>query len=350
MKQISAGHPMSTLGLFEKRIDGDDCLMELARLRFEQACMGAEMHAGTPGDLEAGLRFRPSPDLPVVVHLPRNFNIAEEWSRKSIVEFASQFAGRVYGLVLHDHAELASRSEDFRRAAEVLNDRLQTIERCPIVFVEYAAGLEPKTFVSFFRSIQKLPRVSACIDVGHVGIRQARFAYAAEHSGEDICALKTQPAKLQQFINDIQRAVSTGLPTVLQLIEQLGALGKPVHFHLHDGHPLSTFSSFGVSDHLSFLEKIPIAFDFQGRRFVPLMFGPAGLEKIVTAAVKKVGRDGASFTLEIHPTKERLPLDDSISPLFAHWRDKTNAEQVNHWLELLSRNHSLLQEILQNPR
>jgi len=37
-----------TLGLFEKRIEGDDALLELARLRFKQARMGAEMHAATP--------------------------------------------------------------------------------------------------------------------------------------------------------------------------------------------------------------------------------------------------------------------------------------------------------------
>ena len=41
-----------TLGLFEKRIEGDDALMELARLRFQQAKMGAEMHAATPEQLE----------------------------------------------------------------------------------------------------------------------------------------------------------------------------------------------------------------------------------------------------------------------------------------------------------
>jgi hypothetical protein len=38
----------ATLGLFEKRFDGDDSLMALARLRFREASMGTEIHAGAP--------------------------------------------------------------------------------------------------------------------------------------------------------------------------------------------------------------------------------------------------------------------------------------------------------------
>ena len=41
-----SNQPPLTLGLFEKRIDGDDCLLDLARLRFQQAGLGAEMHGG----------------------------------------------------------------------------------------------------------------------------------------------------------------------------------------------------------------------------------------------------------------------------------------------------------------
>ena len=67
-----------TLGLFEKSIEGDDSLMVLARQRFQQAGMGAEMHAGTPEELERLLSFRPSEETPVIVHLPRDFNLAEE--------------------------------------------------------------------------------------------------------------------------------------------------------------------------------------------------------------------------------------------------------------------------------
>jgi hypothetical protein len=245
--------------------------------------------------------------------------------------------------VLHDHADLAMRAEDFLRDAREMNSRLQPIHHCPLLFVEYAAGLEPNVFANFFESIRDLERISACIDVSHVGIRQAQRAYAQLHPGQDVCALKSQPGKLPHVIADMNLAVNTALPTVLNLIAAIGALGKPVHFHLHDGHPLSTFSPFGVSDHLSFLMEIPLAFEHRGRRSVPLMFGPAGLGKIVTHALKAIGAARVSFTLEIHPTFDRLPIVESAA-LFGHWRDKTNAEQMNHWLAVLQANHRLLQE------
>jgi len=78
---------------------------------------------------------------------------------------------------------------------------------------------------------------------------------------------------------------------------------------------------------------------------VPLMFGPAGLARIVAKAIEAI-RD-VSFTLEIHPTGERLLLGEDAAPLFGHWRDKTNAEQMNHWLSVLARNHALLLEAIE---
>ena len=42
MKNASTTQPL-TLGLFEKRIEGDDALMQLAHRRFRQASMGAEI-------------------------------------------------------------------------------------------------------------------------------------------------------------------------------------------------------------------------------------------------------------------------------------------------------------------
>ena len=335
-----------TLGLFEKRIEGDDCLMELARRRFQAAGMGAEMHAGTPEQLDGVLKFRPAPDAPVMVHLPRDFNLADENSRCRIAEIAARFAGRVHGLVLHDHRDLATRPDDFLRAAREIDSRLQPIDGCPLLFVEYAVGLEPGVFAKFFESICGLERISACIDVSHVGIRQAQRAFAQIHPGEDVCALKSQPSKLPHVMADMDAAVNSALPTVLNLIAAIGALGKPLHFHLHDGHPLSTFSPFGVSDHLSFLMEIPLAFEHRGQRSVPLMFGPAGLSQIIFQALKTIVAAHVSFTLEIHPTTDRLPLGEAAA-LFGHWRDKTNAEKMNHWLAVLQANHRLLREGIQ---
>jgi hypothetical protein len=333
-------HPL-TLGLFEKRIAGDDSLTELARLRFSQAGMGAEMHAGTPEQLDGLLKFRPSPNAPVTVHLPRDFNLMDEHARTLILDFASRFAGRVYGLVVHDRTEMVTRRESFLQVARELDSRLGQIDRCPMLFIEYAVGLEPETFAGFFESIAELTRISACIDIGHIGIWQARNAYSQMHPGEDICSLKVQNFKLPQVMADVERAAGSALPTVLNLVEAVGRSGKPVHFHLHDGHPLSTFSSFGVSDHLSFLQEIPLGFEYRGKRSVPSMFGLGGLSQVVAKAIETIGCDRVSFTLEIHPTADRLPLGDAAS-LFGHWRDKSNAERMNHWLSLLSQNHNLL--------
>src|SRR6266446_6390937 len=333
-----------TLGLFEKRIDGDDCLMELARRRFQQAGMGAEMHAGTPGQLDGLMKFRPSEEAPVVVHLPRDFHLADVRSQGRILDFASRFAGRVHGLVFHDHTDMAWHREDSLRAAREMESRLEKVDRCPMLFIEYAVGLEPNTFAGFFDSILELARISACIDIGHVGIRQARAAYSEIHPGQDICALKSHDVLLPQVMAEVEAAVSAAPATVLDLVEMLGATGKPVHFHLHDAHPLSTFSPFGVSDHLSFLTEIPLRFDYRGRQSTPLMFGPAGLGRLVAKAIEAIGC--VSFTLEIHPIPGRLSLGDA-EPLFGHWRDKTNAEQMNHWLSVLGRNHALLLESIQ---
>ena len=332
-----------TLGLFEKRIEGDDCLMELARLRFQQAGMGAEMHAGTPEQLDGLMKFRPSEEAPVVVHLPRDFHLADPRCQGRILDFASRFAGRVHGLVLHDHADMAWHRKDFLRAAREMESRLAKIDRCPMLFIEYAVGLEPNTFAGFFASIRELARISACIDIGHIGIRQARAAYSEIHPGQDICALKSHDALLPQVMAEVEAAVSAAPATVLDLVEVLGAQGKPVHFHLHDAHPLSTLSPFGVSDHLSFLTEIPLRFDYRGRRSAPPMFGPAGLGRVVAKAIEAIGR--VSFALEIHPTAERLALGDAAA-LFGHWQDKTNAEQMNHWLSVLGRNHALLLEAI----
>lgn len=336
-------------GLFEKRIEGDDCLLELARQRFREAGLGAEIYAATLEQLEWTMKFRPAAAAPVVVHLSRDLNLAEEQSRQQIVDFARGLAGRAYGLVLHDHPDLANRPEEYLWAADQMQKRLDTIAGGPRLFVEYAAGLHPRAFAEFFEDIHDLSLVSACLDTGHVGIGQARQAYAEKHPGEDICALKSNPAQMPMVMPDLEAAVKSALPGVLRLIDSLARLRKPVHIHLHDGHPLSTFSFFGVSDHLSFLAEIPLSFEYDGRRTTPLMFGPAGLSRIVKESVRAIGPELVSFTLEIHPVADRLALADA-SPLFSHWVDKTNAEIMNHWLWTLGQNHELLREALSAER
>jgi hypothetical protein len=332
-----------TLGLFDKRIEGDDSLMELARLRFRQTGLGAEMHAGTPERLEWVLRFRPAPEAPVFVHLPPDWNWAQAQNRGRIAEMMERFAGRVHGWVLHDHLDMAARPAEFLRAAGELETRLQKVGQGAMVFVEYAAGLEPAVFARFCAALGGLGRISACVDIGHVGIWQARQTYARFHPGEDLCALKDQHSVPRGVMADVASAIRASLPAVLRLINALGALRASVHFHLHDGHPLSTASPFGVADHLSFLDEVPLRFEHQGRRAVSPMFGPDGLRQIAAQAMAAIGPARASFTLEIHPTFARRPLGDA-APLFSHWTDRTNAEKMNHWLFALGQNHALLRE------
>jgi hypothetical protein len=336
----------STLGLFEKRIEGDDCLLQLARRRFAEAGMGAEMHAGTPDQLEPLMHFRPEGNAPVVVHLPRDFDLLEEESRKRIAQIAAAFAGRVHGLVIHDNAAMATRRNDYVEAAWLVDDLLEKIKHSPILFIEYAAGLAPVDFAQFFSEIPDLERISACLDTGHAGIRAARAAYARSHGGEDVCALKHQTARLPDLMRDIDVAVAAGAKAVLGLVGNICGLRKPVHFHLHDGHPLSTASPFGISDHLSFLADIPIPFERLGRRALTPMFGPRGLMRLIHRAIRSIGHHRLSLTLEIHPTYQRRPLGDAAS-LFEQWTDKTNAEQMNHWLWILACNHQLLLQAIQ---
>jgi len=177
------------------------------------------------------------------------------------------------------------------------------------------------------------------------GIYYARQLYRQSHPGHDICALTPTAPELPGLIEYIQNTVEQVLGMVLTVVRRLAGLGKALHFHLHDGHPLSTFSPFGVADHLSFFSKIPIPFAFKDKRELATMFGPGGLEKIIAAVTALLDLDRLSFTLEIHPTKGRLPLGDAAY-LFNHWRLKTNAEQMNYWLSVLVENHRLLSAIL----
>jgi hypothetical protein len=139
----------------------------------------------------------------------------------------------------------------------------------------------------------------------------------------------------------LEVARATCLPTVVETVRALGEIGKPLHFHLHDGHPIWALSPYGVADHISFLERISIPFEFEGRRCLPLLFGPAGLAAIVEAALGALQPDQLSLTLEIHPIPGRLRLGVHAE-LFRHWRDKKNAERTNYWLEVILANAALL--------
>ncbi len=329
------------LALFQKRVQGDDSLLRLACLRFRQAGLGTELYAATPDELESLWEFRPVPEDPAIIHLDRSINLLAEPSRGLIIDFARRFRGRVSGLVIHDQRELVSRPDAYFDAARKVASQLALIHDGPRLFIEYATGLEPAQFVGFFEQARELESISACIDVGHVGIRQLRDFYSRNHPGEEVCSLAPDDRRIPDVVAEVQAAVRSSLPVVLTLIEALSRFAKPLHFHLHDGHPLSKLSRYGVSDHLSFLSQIPIPFEFEHKWSLDPMYGPAGLFRIISKAMELTGPAAVSFTLEIHPTEGRLPLRDAAC-LFEHWRDQTNAERMNYWLSVLHENHLLV--------
>jgi hypothetical protein len=328
-------------GLFQRRVAGDDALLELARFRFTQMGLAAEVYADTPEELEHVLRFvPPHPYLPMV-HLNRGVNVLDEGGRAAVGTFADRFAGRVAGLVVHDKHEMAAQTDLLLRAMRDLDAHLRQRPGGPMVFLEYAAGHEPAWFVEVAERLQDAERVSCCIDVGHVGIRQASARFARSHPGLRLGSLGPQDGRLPDLAADVQDAVGSASQDVLDVIGPVGSLGKHVHFHLHDGHPLIP----GLSDHFTFLRRLPVPFRYQGRRSLSMLYGPGGLASIVSTAVQACRPHGMSFTLEIHQVEGRLPLGDA-SRLFSHWRDTTNAERMNYWLSVLGENALLVSQCL----
>jgi hypothetical protein len=331
----------SILALFQKRIDGDDALLQLASLRFKQAGLGTEFYAETTGELEYLLQFKPHPETPAVVHLERRLNLLDGGGRKTVADFAAKAAGRVFGMVVHDQAETATRSDDYAEALQELDSSFR--QNGVYLFIEYASGLDTEVFINLFSRIKAFKNIGACIDTGHVGIWKTRKVFSQLHPDMDVCNMRTDDPGVKDRMEDIACAVDAALPETLRMIRELAAMGKPVHFHLHDGHPLSSSSPFGVWDHMSFLDTVPLPFEFRGRRSLGLMYGLPGLSAIVGMPLRLLPPARISFSLEIHPRNGRIPLDDATH-LFGHWRDRTNAERMNFWLSVLSQNKMLVEE------
>ncbi|MCK5229339.1 MAG: hypothetical protein KAR13_03685 [Desulfobulbaceae bacterium] len=338
----------SILGLFQKRIPGDDALLELARLRFRESGLGMEIHCGTGDELvEHLLEFMPRPQTRAVVHLPHGIDLLSKEDVKQVIGLARAFHGRVNGFVVHDQLEAIDRTEEYLAALSGIDSELLSLSDGPYLYIEYACGLSPDFYISLVKKFSNLQKVTACIDIGHFGIMQAKDYFQKIFPGMDICSLTPSTPVLPEIIEDVEKATQSALPLVLAVIQEITGLGKPLHFHLHDGHPLSVFSPFGVSDHLSFLHEIPIPFPFNDRASLDPMFGPYGLSKIVSQALVALDPDLISFTLEIHPQEGRLPLGP-YAHLFTHWQDKTNGERMNYWLDLLIKNHFLVREAYKN--
>ena len=189
--------------------------------------------------------------------------------------------------------------------------------------------------------LRDVTTISFCIDVGHVGNRQAAATFDRDHPGLSLRSLSPGDERLPAVVTDVQDAVASALDDVLGMTRSIGRLGKHVHFHLHDGHPLVS----GLPDHFTFLMRLPIPFSHEGRESLATLYGPAGLAAIVAAATEACGLDRLSFTLEIHQVEGRLPLGDAEG-LFRHWPDTANAERMNNWLSVLGQNAMLVDEAI----
>jgi hypothetical protein len=327
--------------LFYRRVAGDDALLELARLRFAQTGLAAETYAESPGELEHVLKFVP-PDRPLpTVHLNRGINLLHDQGRATVGDFADRFAGRVGGLVVHDQRDMGNQTDRLLTVLHELDARLCERPDSPFVFLEYAAHLDPGWFVEVAEKLQDAERISVCIDIGHLGIWHASARFARRHPGLNLRDLTPGDARLPDLAADVQHAVAAAVGDVIEVIRPIGRLGKRFHFHLHDAHPFIP----GLADHFSFLIRLPIPFDYQGRRSLSMMYGPPGLAAILSAAIEACAPQQASFTLEIHQVEGRLPLADA-SPLFSNWSDLTNAERMNYWLSVLSENALLASQTL----
>ena len=281
--------PWPVHALFQQRVDGDDALLKLAGLRFAQMGIAAEVYAATPDHLEYVLQFVPSHARLPLVHLSRGINVLHGRDRAVVREFADRFAGRVSGLVIHDKREMGAKTDRLLAAMRELNAHLCQRPGSPLVFLEYAAGLDRGWFIEVAERLQAAERVSCCIDVGHIGLRQATAWFERRHPGLDLKKLSPVDDRLPGLVADVQDAVGSALPHVLDVTQSLGRLGKHVHFHLHDGHPLIP----GLRDHFSFLTRLPVPFSYGGRRSLSTMYGPGGLASIVSAAVRRVRPAGS---------------------------------------------------------
>ena len=166
-------HRRAVHALFQQRVSGDEALLRLARLRFAQMGVSAEVYADTPEQLEYVLRFAPAqPRLPMV-HLNRGVSLLQERGRgrsgtspggspARITAWSPTIGARWANCPASGWPQCADLDAFLRKEAPEVT-----------LFVEYAAGMEPGRFAELAEGLQDAAHVSFCIDVGHVGIRQA---------------------------------------------------------------------------------------------------------------------------------------------------------------------------------
>lgn len=327
------------LGLFQKRFEGDDALLALSRARFERVGLGAEVYVESAREVQPILRLCPA-HSPVALHLPRGWDLLDPTVAAQVVDIASSARAKAFALVVHDQPELATRPKDYQATLRSLDAVLADIPSSPALYVEYASGHELSQFVATWEALRELENVGCCVDVGHVGLRETRAAYQRMHPGQDPCALDPRDGRIERALGDVQAAVGAGRDSAFELLARIARMGKRLHVHLHDGHPLGVAGPYGLADHRSFLDPIPIGVSWRGRTALDPMFGPRGLARLVQESLAGGDPESVSLSLEIHPANGRSPLGDEAA-LFKHWSDHSAAERTSYWLDTLLQ-HALL--------
>ncbi len=323
------------MAIFNRMIDGDDALFRLASARFAEGGIGAEIHPSSPETYIYNRSFLDD-GVYCTAHLPRNIDLADLSAIDVLEGYSLLDPVLINGMVVHDSFMLSGSMPEVLPRLELLDENLSSV-----LFVEYAAGLGFETFYEIASSVAGMKNIGICIDVSHIAIQACRIEFSRSNQNVDICSLKPSDPSYAKYFEDIEAAVANARVFVFDYLERLCKLDLPLHFHLHDGHPSSTFSPYGVCDHLSFLHTIPIPFSHNGRTSVDCFYGVAGLEKICNIINANCDRTRTSLMLEIHPQPGTRALG-KYSELFSHWNDLHNAEQMNYWLDILLDNAALL--------
>lgn len=167
--------------------------------------------------------------------------------------------------------------------------------------------------------------------------------YARKNSGINVKQFKPGADMTSDIFGRIEESVRQGRGDSLKFIDSLTRIGACTHFHLHDGHPLSTFSPYGVCDHLPFFWEIPTYLPGIGN--AGGIYGVSGLRQVLQIALKNLQSDMVSFTLEIHPQKGLKELNESEKRFFVNWTDLTNAKAMNFWMDLVVQNAVIFKSI-----
>ncbi len=335
-------------GLFQKRFEGDDALLTLAQREFSKINLGAEYHAMTLKDLRHDMAYHPKSDMPTIVHLGRSLDPLKEDDFSLIMSFVREFGHCVHGFVLHYKPTLHKNFDASIKCLARLNCAIESTQLNTKIFIEYTARpLTPKSFCHIFDSIRDLPHISACLDIGHIAMQHITEKMKELHpkiNWFDFLA-STKNQDTDKIFDDLLLTFDSALETVCDIIRHLANIpNKAVHFHLHDGHPLQCSEPYGLSDHSSCLSEQLLPVSYKGEWVQPTIFGKSGLICIIKTALNTIGKNNATFTLEIHPQGDTKNIDDHLE-IFHSWNDKSNAELTNGWLNVIAKNAAEIRNI-----